>query len=91
GDFTQTKLPKDFFDAAIGNPPFGQIKIQSDPEYKRQGFLLHDYFFAKTIDRVKPGGLLVFVTSKGTMDKASDRARKYLSERADLVGAIRLP
>lgn len=91
GDFTATKLPKDFFDAAIGNPPFGQIKIQSDPEYRKQGFLLHDYFFAKTIDRVKPGGLLVFVTSKGTMDKASDRARKYLSERADLMGAIRLP
>lgn len=91
GDFTQTKLPRDFFDAAIGNPPFGQIKIQADPEYKKQGFLLHDYFFAKTIDRVKPGGLLVFVTSKGTMDKASDRARKYLAERADLMGAIRLP
>lgn len=91
GDFTQTKLPKDFFDAAIGNPPFGQIKIQSDPEYKKHSFLLHDYFFAKTIDRVKPGGLLVFVTSKGTMDKANDRARKYLGERADLVGAIRLP
>lgn len=91
GDYTQTKLPRDFFDAAIGNPPFGQIKIQSDPEYKKQGFLLHDYFFAKTIDRVKPGGLLVFVTSKGTMDKGSDRARKYLSERADLLGAIRLP
>ena len=91
GDFTATKLARDFFDAAIGNPPFGQIKIQSDPEYKKQGFLLHDYFFAKTIDRVKPGGLLVFVTSKGTMDKATDRARKYLSERADLVGAIRLP
>ena len=91
GDFTATQFPRDFFDAAIGNPPFGQIKIQSDPEYKKQGFLLHDYFFAKTIDRVKPGGLLVFVTSKGTMDKATDRARKYLSERADLVGAVRLP
>lgn len=91
GDFTETKLPKNFFDVAVGNPPFGNIKIQSDPEYKKQGFLLHDYFFAKTIDRVKEGGLLVFVTSKGTMDKANDRARKYLSDRADLVGAIRLP
>ncbi len=91
GDYTQTKLPRDFFDAAIGNPPFGQIKVQADPEYKKQGFLLHDYFFAKTIDRVKPGGLLVFVTSKGTMDKGNDRARKYLMERADLLGAIRLP
>lgn len=91
GDYTQTKLPREFFDAAIGNPPFGQIKVLGDPEYKKQGFLLHDYFFAKTIDRVKPGGLQVFVTSKGTMDKASDRARKYLMERADLLGAIRLP
>jgi N12 class adenine-specific DNA methylase len=91
GDYAQTKLPRDFFDAAIGNPPFSQTKVQGDPEYRKQAFLLHDYFFAKTIDRVKPGGLLVFVTSKGTMDKASDRARKYLMERADLVGAIRLP
>lgn len=91
GDFTQTKLPADFFDAAIGNPPFGNIKIMGDAEYKKHGFLLHDYFFAKTIDRVKPGGLLVFVTSKGTMDKANDRARKYLAERADLLGAIRMP
>lgn len=91
GDFTQTKLPRDFFDGAIGNPPFGQIRITGDSEYKKQGFLLHDYFFAKTIDRVKPGGILVFVTSKGTMDKATDRARKYLGERANLLGAIRLP
>lgn len=91
GDFTQTKLPHDFFDVAIGNPPFGNIKILGDAEYKKHSFLLHDYFFAKTIDRVKPGGLLVFVTSKGTMDKANDRARKYLAERADLVGAIRMP
>ncbi len=91
GDFTKTKLPRDYFDAAIGNPPFGQIKIQNDPEYRKQGFLLHDYFFAKTIDRVKPGGLLVFVTSAGTMNKASDRARAYLAERADLLGAVRLP
>ena len=78
------------FDVAIGNPPFGSIKIQSDPEYKNKAFAAR-LLFAKTIDRVKEGGLLVFVTSKGTMDKASDRARKYLSERADLVGAIRLP
>lgn len=90
-DFTKTRLPKDFFDAAIGNPPFSQTRITNDPEYKKHGFLLHDYFFAKTMDRVKPGGLVVFVTSKGTMDKANDRARKYLADRADLVGAVRLP
>lgn len=91
GDYTKTALPRDFFDVAIGNPPFGSIAITNDPEYKKHGFMLHDYFFAKTIDRVKPGGLLVFVTSKGTMDKANDRARKYLAERANLLGAIRLP
>lgn len=91
GDFTKTGMPRDFFDAAIGNPPFSSTVISNDPEYKKQGFMLHDYFFAKTIDRVKPGGLLVFVTSKGTMDKGTDRARKYLGERANLLGAIRLP
>ena len=91
GDFTKTSLPKDFFDASVGNPPFGSIRITNDPEYKKHGFMLHDYFFAKTIDRVKPGGILVFVTSKGTMDKGNDRARKYLAERANLLGAIRLP
>ena len=91
GDYTKTALPREFFDAAIGNPPFGSIAITNDPEYKKHGFMLHDYFFAKTIDRVKPGGLVVFVTSKGTMDKANDRARKYLAERANLLGAIRLP
>jgi N12 class adenine-specific DNA methylase len=91
GDYSKTALPRDFFDAAIGNPPFSQTVISNDPEYKKQGFMLHDYFFAKTIDRVRPGGMLVFVTSKGTMDKGSDRARKYLADRANLVGAIRLP
>lgn len=91
GDFTKTAMPREFFDAAIGNPPFSSTVISNDPEYKKHGFMLHDYFFAKTIDRVKPGGMLVFVTSKGTMDKANDRARKYLAQRANLVGAIRLP
>ncbi|WBF05226.1 soluble lytic transglycosylase/helicase/methylase [Burkholderia phage CSP3] len=91
GDFTKTALPREFFDAAIGNPPFGNITITNDPEYKKQGFLLHDYFFAKTLDRVKPGGLLTFVTSNGTMDKAGDRARRYLADRANLIGAVRLP
>lgn len=91
GDFTRTNLPGNYFDAAIGNPPFSSTVISNDPEYKRHRFMLHDYFFAKTIDRVRPGGLVVFVTSKGTMDKASDKARKYLAERANLIGAVRLP
>ena len=90
-DFIKRMLPKNFFDLAIGNPPFAKTKIIADPEYAAQRFSLHDYFFAKSIDRVRPGGLLVFVTSHYTMDKQSDRARKYLSERADLLGAIRLP
>ncbi|MDB5730702.1 MAG: hypothetical protein JWQ03_597 [Variovorax sp.] len=90
-DFIKRKLPRDFFDLAIGNPPFSQTKILGDPDYEKFGFMLHDFFFAKTIDRVRPGGLLVFVTSKGTMDKQTDRARKYLADRADLLGAIRLP
>lgn len=90
-DFIKRRVPKDYFDLAIGNPPFSATKIVSDPEYAKQNFALHDYFFAKSIDRVRPGGLLVFVTSRYTMDKASDKARKYLSDRADLVGAVRLP
>lgn len=90
-DYTATKLPKDFFDAAIGNPPFAQAKITNDPEYRKYGFSLHDYFFAKTIDRVKPGGVMVFVTSRYTMDKVRDSGRRYLAERANLLGAIRLP
>jgi N12 class adenine-specific DNA methylase/tRNA1(Val) A37 N6-methylase TrmN6 len=91
GDFIKRKLPRDFFDAAIGNPPFSQTKVLADPDYEKHGFMLHDFFFAKSIDRVRPGGLLAFVTSKGTMDKQADKARKYLAERADLIGAIRLP
>lgn len=91
GDYTRTALPKDFFDAAIGNPPFSASQVLNDPEYKARRPMLHDYFFMKTIDRVKPGGLLVFVTSKGTMDKTSDKSRKYLAERGNLLGAIRLP
>lgn len=91
GDFVKTKLPLNYFDAAAGNPPFANTTILSDPVYKKFKFLLHDYFFAKTIDSVRPGGLLAFVTSNGTMDKGSDKARAYLAERADLLGAIRLP
>lgn len=90
-DFVKQKLPKNFFDVAIGNPPFAQITILDDPNYKKYRFLLHDYFFAKSIDSVRPGGLLVFVTSHGTMDKGNDTMRKYIGERADLLGAIRLP
>lgn len=90
-DFTKQALPDNFFDIGIGNPPFGDITILSDPAYKKSRFKLHDYFFAKTIDKVRPGGLLVFVTSKGTMDKKDNKARKYIAERADLIGAIRLP
>lgn len=90
-DYTKRKLPRDFYDAAIGNPPFAKTKITNDPEYAKLGLALHDYFFAKTIDRVRPGGLLAFVTSRHTMDKQNDKSRRYLAERADLLGAIRLP
>lgn len=89
--FVDSKLPKNFYDVAIGNPPFSGTKILSDPEYAKRALSLHDYFFAKSIDRVKPGGLVVYVTSRYTMDKLDDKARAYLAERADLVGAIRLP
>lgn len=91
GDFTKVKLPKDFFDVVIGNPPFGKIPVVNDPEYAKYRFPIHDYFFAKSIDSVRPGGLVVFITSRFTMDKENSRARKYLADRADLLGAIRLP
>jgi N12 class adenine-specific DNA methylase len=89
--FVDSKLPKNFYDVAVGNPPFSGTQILGDPEYQKHAFNLHDYFFAKSIDRVKPGGLVVYVTSKGTMDKLGDKARQYLAGKADLVGAIRLP
>lgn len=89
--YIDTQLPDNFYDVAIGNPPFSATRIVSDPRYKKQAFALHDYFFAKTMDKVKPGGLMVFVTSRYTMDKQGDKARNYLAERADLLGAIRLP
>lgn len=90
-DFTTFKVPPNFYDVSLGNPPFADIEILSDDAYKKYKFKLHDYFFAKSIDQTRPGGILMFVTSKGTMDKQSDVARSYLAERADLLGAIRLP
>lgn len=89
--FVDTRLPENFYDIAFGNPPFGGFKVLADARYAKLALSLHDYFFAKTIDSVKPGGLVVFVTSRYTMDKKDDKARAYMAERADLVGAIRLP
>lgn len=89
--FVDTQLPPNFFTVAAGNPPFGNTPILADPKYRKLGFALHDYFFAKTIDSVQPGGLVMFVSSRYTMDKLNDKARAWMSERADLVGAIRLP
>ena len=88
--FEKTDYPNDFFDVAVGNVPFGQYKV-SDKAYDKQNFLIHDYFFAKTLDKVRPGGVVAFVTSKGTMDKKSPEVRKYLAQRAELLGAVRLP
>ena len=88
--FEETNLPDSFFDVAVGNVPFGSYKV-SDKKYDKHNFLIHDYFFAKTIDKVRPGGVIAFVTSKGTMDKKNSSVRKYIAQRADLLGAIRLP
>ena len=88
--FEKTDYPNDFFDVAVGNVPFGQYKV-ADRQYDRNNFLIHDYFFAKTLDKVRPGGVVAFVTSKGTMDKKSPEVRKYLAQRAELLGAVRLP
>lgn len=88
--FEKTDLPDSFFDVAIGNIPFGNFKL-TDKRYDKHNFLIHDYFFAKTLDKVRPGGIIAFVTSKGTMDKDNPSFRKYMAERADLLGAIRLP
>lgn len=88
--FEKTELPDSFFDAAIGNVPFGQFKV-SDKQYDKHNFLIHDYFFARTLDKVRPGGIVAFITSKGTLDKENPAVRKYIAQRADLLGAIRLP
>lgn len=88
--FEKTDYPNDFFDVAIGNVPFGAYKV-NDRQYDRYNFMIHDYFLAKTIDQLRPGGVAALITTKGTMDKVSPEVRKYLAERADLLGAIRLP
>lgn len=88
--FEKTNLPDDHFDVVIGNVPFGEIRV-NDSRYNAQKFLIHDYFFAKALDKVRAGGVVMFITSKGTMDKASPEVRKYIAQRAELLGAIRLP
>lgn len=88
--FEQAQLPDNFFDVAVGNVPFGDYKLH-DRRYDKYNLQIHDYFFAKTLDKVRPGGVIAFVTSKGTLDKENGSFRRYLAERAELIGAIRLP
>lgn len=88
--YEDTNLPNFFFDVAVGNVPFGDFKVL-DKKYDKHKFLIHDYFFAKTLDKVRPGGVIAFITSKGTLDKENPSVRKYIAQRADLLGAIRLP
>ena len=88
--FEETQFPDNFFDVAVGNIPFGDFKLY-DKKYAKYNFRIHDYFFAKALDKVRPGGIVAFVTSKGTLDKANPGVRKYLAERAELIGAVRLP
>lgn len=88
--FEKVQMPDSFFDAAIGNVPFGDFKVL-DKRYDKNHWLIHDYFFGKALDKVRPGGIIAFITSKGTMDKENSAVRKYLAQRADLIGAIRLP
>ena len=88
--FEKTNLPDGHFDVVLGNVPFGEIRV-NDSRYNAQKFLIHDYFFAKALDKVRAGGVVMFITSKGTMDKASPEVRKYIAQRAELLGAIRLP
>ena len=88
--FEETQYPDNFFDVAVGNVPFGDYKLY-DAKYSKHNFRIHDYFFAKTLDKVRPGGIVAFITSKGTLDKANPSVRKYIAERAELLGAVRLP
>lgn len=88
--FEEVSLPDSFFDCVIGNVPFGDFKV-ADKRYDKYNFLIHDYFFAKSLDKLRPGGVMALVTSKGTMDKENSAVRKYIAQRADLIGAMRLP
>ena len=88
--FETVQMPDSFFDVAVGNVPFGDFKVL-DKRYDKRHWLIHDYFFGKTLDKVRPGGIVAFITSKGTLDKENSAVRKYLAQRADLIGAIRLP
>ena len=88
--FEEVNVPDSFFDGVIGNVPFGDFKV-SDKRYDKNNFLIHDYFFAKSLDKLRPGGVMALVTSKGTMDKENSSVRKYIAQRAELLGAIRLP
>ena len=88
--YEDTDLPNNFFDVTIGNVPFGDFKVV-DKKYDKYNFLIHDYFFAKSLDKLRPNGVMAFITSKGTMDKKNSSFRRYMSQRADLLGAIRLP
>ena len=88
--FEKKDFPDSFFDIAVGNVPFGGFKVP-DRRYDKYNFAVHDYFFAKTLDKVRPGGIVAFITSKGTLDKANPSVRKYISQRAELLGAVRLP
>jgi hypothetical protein len=91
GDYTKQAFPDGFFDVAIGNPPFSATKVLDDPAYKKMRLSLHNYFFVKTLDKVRPGGLVAFVTSRYTMDSLDSKQRQLMADRADLVGAVRLP
>ena len=88
--FEKVQMPDSFFDVVVGNVPFGDFKVL-DKRYDKHHWLIHDFFFGKTLDKIRPGGIVAFITSKGTMDKESSAVRKYLAQRADLIGAIRLP
>ena len=88
--FEEAEIPDSFFDGVVGNVPFGDFSV-ADKRYDKNHFLIHDYFFAKSLDKLRPGGVMALVTSKGTMDKESPAVRKYIAQRAELLGAIRLP
>ena len=88
--YEKTALPDSFFDCAVGNVPFGSFGVH-DTRYDREHWLIHDYFFGKTIDKVRTGGIIAFITSSGTLDKASGNVRRYIAQRCELIAAVRLP